>query len=65
MCTCQLQCEQCEQCEHPQLCLCCMLMQAVGQGRPGSYLFIEGAFYNDMRAAGAEDYSRPVSEFCR
>ena len=39
-------------------------MRALGMAAPGAYLHLEGAFYNDLRQAGAVDVSEPVRDFC-
>ena len=39
-------------------------MRALGLATPGAYLHLEGAFFNDLRQAGAVDVSEPVRDFC-
>ncbi len=40
-------------------------LRALGMAVPSAYFYIEGTFYNDLRAAGSLDYSQPIISFCQ
>ncbi|EIE24050.1 hypothetical protein COCSUDRAFT_62573 [Coccomyxa subellipsoidea C-169] len=40
-------------------------LRALGMAVPSAYFYIEGTFYNDLRAAGSLDYSEPIISFCQ
>ncbi|BDA46278.1 snRNA-activating protein complex subunit 3 [Coccomyxa sp. Obi] len=40
-------------------------LRALGIAVPSGYFYIEGTFYNDMRAPDSVDYSEPIISFCQ
>ena len=40
-------------------------LRALGMPVPSGFFYIEGTFYNDMRAPSSMDYSEPIIAFCQ